>query len=124
MINHNAMRYKLQIDVSTAFDTLFAMSHPLTQAEPELDPMNKIVLTTEIDAGLNQALEEIARFDNRTASDLADQAIRNLVEERVATRELLHHGLRLVDAGNVKAVDSGEVHDWLLSDQDDFPAAR
>lgn len=48
--------------------------------------MTKVVLTTEIDAGLNQALEEIARFDKRSASDLADQAIRNLVEERVATR--------------------------------------
>ncbi len=86
--------------------------------------MNKVVLTTEIDAGLNQALEEIARFDNRSASDLADQAIRNLVEERLVTRDLVHSGLRLVDAGDVKAVDSVDVHSWLLSDEDDFPAAR
>ncbi len=86
--------------------------------------MNKVVLTNEIDAGLNQALEEIARFDKRSASDLADQAIRNLVEERVATRELVRHGLRLVDAGDVKAVDSAEVHRWLMSDEDDFPASR
>jgi len=86
--------------------------------------MNKVILTTEIDAGLNQVLEEIARFDNRSASDLADQAIRNLVEERIATRELVRHGLRLIDAGDVKAVASAEVHGWLLSDEDDFPAAR
>ncbi|MBX9466655.1 MAG: ribbon-helix-helix domain-containing protein [Rhizobium sp.] len=86
--------------------------------------MNKVVLTTEIDAGLIQALEEIARFDNRSASDLADQAIRNLVEERVATRELLQHGLRLVDAGDVRAVDSGDMYGWLLSDDDEFPTAR
>ncbi|MFN3717264.1 MAG: hypothetical protein ACK4UW_00005 [Rhizobium rhizophilum] len=86
--------------------------------------MNKVVLTTEIDAGLIQALEEIARFDNRSASDLADQAIRNLVEERVATRELLQHGLRLVDAGDVRAVDSADMHRWLLSDENEFPTAR
>jgi predicted transcriptional regulator len=86
--------------------------------------MNKVVVTTEIDAGLNQALEEIARFDNRSASDLADQAVRNLVEERLATRELLRHGLRLVDAGDVKAIDQADVHDWLMSDEEEFPVAR
>lgn len=86
--------------------------------------MNKVVVTTEIDVGLNDALEEIARFDNRSRADLADQAIRNLVEERVATRELLHHGLGLIDAGNVKAVDSAVIHHWLFSDEDDFPQGR
>ncbi|KQW29062.1 hypothetical protein ASE36_11345 [Rhizobium sp. Root274] len=86
--------------------------------------MNKIILTTEIDASLNQALEEIARFDNRSPGDLADQAIRNLVEERVATRELLHHGLSLIDSGDVKAIDSAEIHDWLLSNEDEFPQGR
>jgi predicted transcriptional regulator len=86
--------------------------------------MNKVILTTEIDAGLNRDLEEIARFDNRSASDLADQAIRNLVEERLATRELVRHGLRLIDAAEIKAVESSEVHGWLLSDEDSFPTAR
>lgn len=86
--------------------------------------MNKVVVTTEIDVGLNEALEEIARFDNRSPADLADQAIRNLVEERVATRELLHHGLSLIDAGSVKAVDSAAIHQWLLSNEDDFPQGR
>jgi predicted transcriptional regulator len=86
--------------------------------------MNKVVFTTEIDAGLNRALEEIARFDNRSASDLVDQAIRNLVEERQATRELVRHGLRLVDADDVKAIDRAALHDWLMSDEEDFPTAR
>lgn len=86
--------------------------------------MNKVVATTEIDVGLNDALEEIARFDNRSPADIANHAIRNLVEERVATRELLHHGLSLIDAGNVKAVDSAAIHQWLLSDEDDFPQGR
>lgn len=86
--------------------------------------MNKVVLTTEIESGLNQALEEIARFDNRSASDLADQAIRNLVEERLATRDLLRHGLHLVAMGDIRAVDSAAVHDWLNSDEDTFPKAR
>jgi predicted transcriptional regulator len=86
--------------------------------------MNKVVVTTEIDAGLNQALEEIARFDNRSPSDLVDQAIRNLVEERLATRELVRHGLRLVDAGDIKAIDRADVHDWLMSDEEEFPTAR
>ncbi|TPP11690.1 hypothetical protein [Rhizobium glycinendophyticum] len=86
--------------------------------------MNKVVLTTHIDSGLNQALEEIARFDNRSASDLADQAIRNLVEERLATRDLLRHGLHLVATGDIRAVDSAAVHDWLNSDEDTFPKAR
>lgn len=83
--------------------------------------MDKVALNTEIDAGLNEVLEEIARFDNRSPADLDDQAIRNLVEERVVTRELLHHSLRLIDGGDVKAVDSAEIHDWLLSDKDEFP---
>jgi predicted transcriptional regulator len=86
--------------------------------------MNKVVFTTEIDAALNEALEEIARFEHRSSAELADQAIRNLVEERIATRELLYQGLRLVDGGDVKAVDSADIHAWLLSDEDEFPAAR
>ncbi len=86
--------------------------------------MNKVVLTTVIDEGLKEALEEIARFDNSSLSELTDQAIRNLVDERVATRELVSHGLRLVDAGSPPTIGSDDVHAWLLSDQDTFPQSR
>jgi predicted transcriptional regulator len=85
---------------------------------------NKVVLTTEVDAALNRALQEMARLDNCSPADLADLANRNFVKERVATRELLHHGLRLIARGDVKAVDSTDIHAWLLSDEDEFPAAH
>ncbi len=79
--------------------------------------------TTRIDADLKARLEEVARRDGRSASYVANLAIRNLVEEREATRELLQAGLALAEAG--LSVAEAEVEAWL-NDPDDrpFPEAQ
>lgn len=78
-------------------------------------------LTTRLDAELKDELERIARFDKRSLSFMTNQAIRNLVEERRATRDLVRTGLALVAAGDEGAAPEA-VHDWLLADNDtSFP---
>jgi predicted transcriptional regulator len=80
-------------------------------------------LTTRLDCDLKQELEEIARFDKRSVSFMTNQAIRNLVEERRATRELLDVGLEQIARG-AEGISSEKVHDWLLEDgEGPFPGA-
>ena len=55
--------------------------------------------TTRIDSELKANLEQIARYDDRSASYVANQAIKALVDERKATRELVETGLMLVEKG-------------------------
>jgi predicted transcriptional regulator len=73
--------------------------------------------THRIDADLRAELERIARFEDRSASYVANLAIRAFVEERLATRELVIEGLRQVAAG-APSVSPDEVRDWLLADDD------
>ena len=82
--------------------------------------MSSASLTTRIDPALKAELESIARFERRSTSYMATQAITNLVEERRATRELVETGLALVDAG-APSLDSDDVHDWLQSADEAFP---
>ncbi len=80
--------------------------------------------THRIDPDLKAELERIAQFDDRTASYVANLAIRSFVEERIATRELLVEGLRQVEA-NVPSASADEVRDWLLAEDDrPFPQGR
>jgi predicted transcriptional regulator len=80
--------------------------------------------TTRIDSELKADLEQIARFDDRSASYVANQAIRALVEERKATRELIETGLMLVEKG-APSIPASDIHDWFMADDDrPFPAAR
>lgn len=80
--------------------------------------------TTRIDSELKADLEQIARFDDRSASYVANQAIRALVEERKATRELIETGLMLVEKG-APSIPAADIHDWFMADDDrPFPAAR
>jgi predicted transcriptional regulator len=77
-----------------------------------------------MDPELRAELEKIARFDDRSASYIANLAIRAFVEERQATRELVLEGLRQVEAG-APSVPVDEVQDWLLADDDrPFPEGR
>ena len=63
-------------------------------------------------------------FDDRSASYVANLAIRGFVEERLATRELVREGLRQVEA-DAPSVSPEEVRDWLLADDDrPFPEGR
>lgn len=80
--------------------------------------------TTRIDADLKAELEQIARFEDRSASYMANQAIRAMVEERRATRKLVQTGLDLVEHG-APSIPASEIHDWFMADDDrPFPAAR
>ena len=72
--------------------------------------------TTRLDTDLKQSLERIAQFEDRSASWVANRAIRSFVEEREATRELLQTGLELVTS-NAKGVSSSSVHEWLRGDE-------
>lgn len=81
-------------------------------------------LTTRIDPDLKAELEQIARFDKRSTSFVANQAIRNLVEERRATRDLVETGLALVEL-RAASVSADEFHSWLFDDEDHpFPQGR
>ncbi len=73
--------------------------------------------TTRIDTDLKAQLDRIAQFEDRSASYMANQAIRAFVEERLATRELVETGLALVDRG-APSLRSDAVHDWLKADDD------
>lgn len=80
--------------------------------------------THRMDPELRAELERIAQFDDRSASYVANLAIRSFVEERRATRELVREGLRQVEAG-APSVSPEEVQDWLLADDSrPFPEGR
>jgi predicted transcriptional regulator len=77
-----------------------------------------------MDPELRAELERIARFDDRSASYVANLAIRAFVDERQATRELVREGLRQIEAG-APAASPDEVRDWLLAEDDrPFPKGR
>jgi len=80
--------------------------------------------THRMDPELRAEIEKIARFEDRSASWVANLAIRGFVDERQATRELACEGLRQVAAG-APSIPSEEVRDWLLADDDrPFPEGR
>ncbi|RVT80626.1 hypothetical protein DXV76_21115 [Rhodobacteraceae bacterium CCMM004] len=80
--------------------------------------------TTRIDADLKAELERIASFEDRSASYMANQAIRNFVEERTATRELVELGLEMVDRG-APGIPAQDIHEWMLAEDDRaFPSAQ
>ena len=86
--------------------------------------MASATFTHRMDPDLRAELEKIARFDDRSASYVANLAIRAFVEERQATRDLVLEGLRQVEAG-APSIPAEEVQDWLLADNDrPFPEAR
>jgi predicted transcriptional regulator len=90
-----------------------------------MDTMPTTSFTTRIDTDLKAELEEIARMENRSASFMANQAIRSLVEERKATRELIELGLEMVEAG-APTIAPDDIHAWLLAEDENapFPEAR
>jgi len=90
-----------------------------------MDTMPTTSFTTRIDTDLKAELEEIARMENRSASFMANQAIKSLVEERKATRELIELGLEMVEAG-ASTIAPDDIHAWLLAEDENapFPEAR
>lgn len=77
--------------------------------------------TTRIEVELKQQLERIAKYEARSASYVANQAIKAFVEERIATRALIDSGLALVERG-AEGIEPDAVHSWLLDDgEGEFP---
>ncbi len=67
--------------------------------------------TTRIDTDLKARLEHIAKNEDRSASYMANQAIRMLVEEREATRELVETSLELINVMDTYSEE--DVSAWL-----------
>ena len=85
--------------------------------------MPTTTFSTRIDADLKRRLEQIAQYEDRSASYLANQAIRSLVEEREATHALVCTGLDLVEIGDTLSED--EVDAWLKAERGAaFPDAK
>lgn len=82
-----------------------------------MQTMPTSTFTTRIDVGLKDRLQQIARYDRRSASFVANQAILNLVEEREATRELVETGLMLVEKG-APSISAKAIHIWMNGPED------
>ncbi len=72
--------------------------------------------TTRMDSELKSALEEIACYEDRSASYIANQAIAAYVKERRQTRELVRIGLQLVDRG--ASVSEAAIDKWMTGSED------
>ena len=79
--------------------------------------MTTASFTARIDADLKAELEAIARFEDRSASWLANQALRNFVDERIATRQLLRAGLKLIER-QIGGATPKDVRQWLSADDE------
>ena len=80
--------------------------------------------THRMDPELRAEIEKIARFEDRSASWVANLAIRCFVDERQANRDLVREGLRQV-AADAPSIPPEEARDWLLADDDrPFPEGR
>jgi len=75
------------------------------------------MFTTRLDADLKAELERIARAEGRSASWVANRAIRAFIEERRAVRDLVDLGLEAV-AREDPGVRPKTVHDWMVADDD------
>ena len=85
--------------------------------------MPTAMFTTRLDAELKAELERIAHAEDRSASWVANQAIRAFVEERRAVRDLVNAGLDMVER-DAPGVTPEAVHDWMLAeDERPFPTA-
>ena len=85
--------------------------------------MPTAMFTTRLDAELKAELERIAQAEDRSASWVANQAIRAFVEERRAVRDLVDMGLDMVER-DAAGVAPEAVHDWMLAEDDrSFPNA-
>ena len=75
--------------------------------------MQNTTFTTRIKPELKARLEQIAKYEDRSASYMANQAIQALVEEREATHGLVKTALELID--NAEIHDEKSVDAWLGS---------
>ena len=103
------------------FDFLLKMNtlyYILVHNHKSMATMATTTFTTRLDTEVKADLEAIARYEDRSASYLANQAITALVEERKATHELIGVGLKLIDKG---VSISEEVMDAWFDGPEDAP---
>ncbi|WP_299657032.1 ribbon-helix-helix domain-containing protein [uncultured Jannaschia sp.] len=85
--------------------------------------MPTAMFSTRLDEELKAELERIARAEDRSASWVANQAIRAFVQERRAVRDLVDAGLEMVER-NAAGVTPEAVHEWMLDENErPFPIA-
>jgi predicted transcriptional regulator len=83
--------------------------------------MATTTFTTRIDTDVKARLDDIAKYEDRSVSYVANKAIEAFVDERDQTRALIETGLELIDKGATVSIDAVNV--WLDTDEDSsFPA--
>ena len=106
------------------FDTcedLYTLYYILVHNHKSMATMATTTFTTRLDTEVKADLEAIARYEDRSASYLANQAITALVEERKATHELIGVGLKLIDKG--VSISEKAMEAWFDGPDDaPFPA--
>lgn len=75
--------------------------------------MTATSFTTRMDTKLKSRLEKIARFEDRSASFIANQAIRALIEDREYTHSLIKIGLEQIEAG--LSISEERMDEWVES---------
>ncbi len=82
--------------------------------------------TTRIDSGLKLRLEKIAKLEDRSASYIANQAIRALVEDREYSHRLVEIGKEQIAEGvsiSEERMDAW-VEAWAKGEDRPFPKAE
>lgn len=111
----------VHLDITCTFRDI--VLHCLHMRQTREQSMPTTSFTTRLDTDLKQSIERIAQFEDRSASWVANRAIRSFVEEREATRELVKTGLELV-VKEAQGISPSAVHQWLKRDeQAEFPQA-
>ena len=103
----------LQIDILQKSNT---MSYIVIHNFEIMKTMPTIPFTTRLDTELKARLEEIAQYEDRSASYVANRAIQNFVEEREATRALIEVGLNLAE--REVSISESAIDSWLNSPED------
>ncbi len=78
--------------------------------------MTTTTFTTRMDVNVKARLDDIAKYEDRSVSYVANKAIKAFVDERDQTRALIQTGVELIDKGAV--VSSDAVNAWLDADED------
>jgi len=78
--------------------------------------MATTTFTTRMDVNVKARLDDIAKYEDRSVSYVANKAIEAFVDERDQTRALIKTGLELIDKGAVASSDA--VNAWLDADED------
>lgn len=73
--------------------------------------MGTTTFTTRIDANLKKRLEQVAKYEDRSASYLANKAIERLVEEREATTRLVNFAVKNLEKLDVYSEE--DIDGWL-----------